>query len=351
MVEKSLVPCCAGRAKGCYWVMTKRVKIKFTNGLSFRSGVREILNLVEAEFEFIESDQPDFVIFGPYGSDIPKGAFTRIGYYCENMKPDTTVCDWAFGTRYEEEINHPRYVRIQWHGFDPNSLIKSRTNIDEVIKQKTRFCNFVYSNPSAFREKFCAALSKYKPVDAPGKSMNNMPSIESTNGHEGDIWQRKRAFISQYKFTIAFENSSYPGYHTEKILDPMGVNSLPIYWGNPHIDRHFNHHSFVNAHEHLRANGSRLVGFLDTNCQRESSYALAGSSVVSPKVKRKLKSVGQGLKTGLQYETDFDELIERIIEIDRNDDLYARYLSEPWFENNQPPSNEHVVQRWREIFG
>ncbi len=332
--------------------MRKQVRIKFTNGLSFESGVREILNVVLSEYEFIESERPDFVIFGPYGSDIPKGAFTRIGYFCENMKPDMTVCDWAFGTRYENEVDDPRYSRIQWHGLDPNSLIKNQTNIDEVIQRKSRFCNFVYSNPLAFREKFCAALSKYKPVDAPGKSMNNMASIESTNGHQGDMWQRKRAFISQYKFTIAFENSSYPGYHTEKIFDPMMVNSVPIYWGNPHIDRHFNTRSFVNAHEHLRANGSRLVEFLDANCQREFSDARPGTSnVVSTTVKRKLKGVGQGLKTRLQYESDFGELIEKIIEIDRDNDLYARYLSEPWFHGNKPPSNESVAQRWRQIFG
>ena len=331
--------------------MKKQVRIKFTNGLSFESGVREILNVVLSEYEFVDSDRPDFVIFGPYGSDVPKGAFIRIGYYCENMKPDMSVCDWAFGTRYEEDVNNPRYLRIQWHGLDPNSLIKNQTNVNEVIKQKTRFCNFVYSNPSAFREKFCAALSKYKPVDAPGKSMNNMESIESTNGTSGDMWQRKRAFLSHYKFTIAFENSSYPGYHTEKILDPMQVNSLPVYWGNPHIDRHFNTRSFVNAHEHLRANGSRLVGFLDAKCQREFSYSSTGrSNVVSSKIKAKLKGAGQDLKTRLQYETDFDDLIERVIEIDRDESLYARYLSEPWFEKNQPPSNEHVVQRWREIF-
>ncbi|PYS64745.1 MAG: hypothetical protein DMF74_05970 [Acidobacteria bacterium] len=332
--------------------MAKQVKIKFTNGLGFASGVRDILNAVASQYEFIESDRPDFVIFGPYGDEMPKGSFTSVGYYCENMKPDMSVCDWAFGTRYEEEVNHPRYLRIQWHGFDPNSLVKNDLNLDQAISRKTRFCNFVYSNCVPFREKFCAELSKYKPVDAPGKSMNNMPGIESTNGVKGDMWQRKRAFISQYKFTIAFENSSYPGYHTEKILDPMMVDSLPIYWGNPCIDQHFNTRSFVNAHQHLSANESRVVGFLDATCQRDFSYARSqGRDVLRSKVKRKLKGVGQAVKTRLQYQANFDQLIEKIIEIDRDESLYARYVSEPWFQHNQPPSNEHVVQRWREIFG
>ena len=41
-------------------------------------------------------------------------------------------------------------------------------------------------------------------------------------------------------FTIAFKNDSYPGYTTEKIYEPMYVNSLPIYSGNPLVYRDFN---------------------------------------------------------------------------------------------------------------
>src|SRR5438034_9742205 len=120
----------------------KTVKIKFTNGLSFESGMRDILNVVASEYEFIDSGRPDFVIFGPYGSDTPQGAFTTIGYYCENMKPDMSVCDWAFGTRYEEEVNHPRYLRSHWHGFDPHLVVKTDLNLNQAISRKTRFCNF-----------------------------------------------------------------------------------------------------------------------------------------------------------------------------------------------------------------
>ena len=49
----------------------KKINVGFTNGLSFESGVRDILNVVGSEYEFVESDQADFIIFGPYGSDVP----------------------------------------------------------------------------------------------------------------------------------------------------------------------------------------------------------------------------------------------------------------------------------------
>ena len=42
----------------------------------------------------------------------------------------------------------------------------------------------------------------------------------------------KLKIISNHKFNIAFENSSYPGYVTEKITDAFIANTIPIYWGD-----------------------------------------------------------------------------------------------------------------------
>ncbi|BAZ01854.1 hypothetical protein NIES37_58610 [Tolypothrix tenuis PCC 7101] len=331
--------------------MKKEIKIKFINGITYEAGIQEILNCVADKYSFVKTEKPDFIIFGPYGNDIPpKGEYIRIGYYCENMTPDMNLCDWAFGVPYEEEINNPRYMRIQWHGFDPNVLVKTNLDLDAQIAQKTKFCNFIYSNKVPLREQFYRALSKYKPVDAPGKSMNNMPGIDSTI-QQTSKWKRKRDFLSQYKFTIAFENYSYPGYNTEKLLDPMVVNSLPIYWGNPYIGRHFNTNSFVNTHDYFKENRCPLLKFVELNSNADFKD-MRPLTFIKPgdKIKRKFKSISREIKIKILY-SSFDEIIEKIIEIDRDDTLYAKYLSEPWFYQNKPPSNESVVNRWQEIFG
>ena len=54
-------------------------------------------------------------------------------------------------------------------------------------------------------------------------------------------------FLKPYKFNIAFENRSLPGYTTEKIFEPMLARCLPIYWGNPLINEEFNPRSLLNA--------------------------------------------------------------------------------------------------------
>jgi hypothetical protein len=42
--------------------------------------------------------------------------------------------------------------------------------------------------------------------------------------------------LSGYKFSICFENTSYPGYVTEKIIDCLVAGTIPIYIGAPDID-------------------------------------------------------------------------------------------------------------------
>ena len=93
--------------------------------------------------------------------------------------------------------------------------------------------------------------------------------------------QDKQEFISNYKFNIAFENSAVRGYTTEKIMDAMTANTLPIYWGNPWIGKDFNERSFINVN--------------------------AFSSL--------------------------EEAVQRIVELDTNDEQYLNIMKEPWVED------------------
>ena len=330
------------------------IKLRFQNGLSLESFKREVfdVNNVSNFFAFEESDNPDFIIFGPYGNDIPPvGNYIRIAYFCENITPDFSNCEWAFGVPREKEIGRNNYKRIQWHGVFPQSLIKPENQeIDRIVQSKTCFCNFLYSHKVAYREQFFKELSKYKKVDAPGKSMNNMPSIDSI--YKGDIWERKRQFLSPYKFTIAFENYSYPGYQTEKLYDSMAVNSIPIYCGDPFIGDIFNTRSFINAFETLQPNYSSSLQKLEQKVQlsfidiRPQFY-----KNLSHRTLRKIKQVGRELKMKIEFNNlNYKALVDRIVEIDENEGMYRNTLAQPWFNNNTAPALDCITDRWTEIF-
>ena len=136
-------------------------------------------------------------------------------------------------------------------------IIREFRNID-----KSRFCNFVYSNydknfsGAVKRVEFCKSLMKYKKIDCAGVIMQNtdeLKRLEKNIIHDkqySSILDTKLKYMSKYKFTIAFENQSYPHYVTEKILHPFLVGSIPIYWGCPQVAQMFNPAAFINCHDY-----------------------------------------------------------------------------------------------------
>ncbi|WP_454801077.1 glycosyltransferase family 10 domain-containing protein [Mucilaginibacter phyllosphaerae] len=330
------------------------IKLQFKNGLLLPTFKKEVfdINGVSDLYDFVESNEPDFIIFGPYGNDIPpSGNYTRIGYFCENVMPDMQVCEWAFGIPNEADVNHPRYKRIQWHGTDPQALIKTDTyNAEQIAADKKHFCNFLYSHRVLYREAFFKQLSARKRVDAPGRSMKNMPGIDEQ--YTGNIFERKRKFLTNYKFTVAFENYVYPGYQTEKLYDAMLSNSIPIYFGDPLVGNIFNTASFVNAADYIIPKNKKLLSLLEKVSQ-PSFVDIRPAFYKSPlnRLQRKLKAWGRAIKMDMQFKSiNFTPLINRIIELDSNPVLYAEMLKQPWFIDNRPPQDTLSKNRWIEIF-
>lgn len=47
-----------------------------------------------------------------------------------------------------------------------------------------------------------------------------------------------------YRYIIVAENCRFPGYFTDKILDCFATGAIPIYWGNPQINKLFDNRGF-----------------------------------------------------------------------------------------------------------
>ena len=45
----------------------------------------------------------------------------------------------------------------------------------------------------------------------------------------------KMKTLSRYTFALTFENTDYPGYITEKLLDALSAGAVPLYWGGGHL--------------------------------------------------------------------------------------------------------------------
>jgi hypothetical protein len=243
---------------------------------------------------------------------LPEGKYVKIFWGNEHVRPDMNKCDWAFSTYFEDDINHPRYMRlpIMTNDYQLKNLgippLTKKIDMKKIKKEKTRFCNFIYSQDVPARNNFFKGLSGYKRVDAPGRCMTNMPPISSDSAKKSRSsanWVLdKLEFLKKYKFTIAFENMSKSGWVTEKLTHPMLVNSIPIYVGNKAINRDFNTKSFINYHDF----------------------------------------------------NNMKDFIDYIIKVDKDDKLYESILKQPWYNGNKMPDEfyeERVLKRFREIFG
>ena len=157
----------------------------------------------------------------------------RIVFVGESYVPDFNQFDCAIG--FDDLTFGDRYLRIPLFAFygDFRKLcsLPPLAPADKGALLNRGFCSFVVSNEDGdpARIEFFRRLSKYRPVASGGKILNNV------GGRVPD----KSAFIAKYKFNIAFENSVVPGYTTEKVMEPLAVRSVPIYYGNPDIAADF----------------------------------------------------------------------------------------------------------------
>ncbi|MBP7866501.1 MAG: glycosyltransferase [Acidobacteria bacterium] len=268
-----------------------RIRIWFTDfwgGFDPRDNY--LVSVLGKHFDLEVNPRADVLVHCVFGWKHLRYACPRVCFTVENTRPDYRRSDYHVGFDLEP---HPRYLR--WPVFlcyYPPGLLLGPRDIDGILKRKTRFCGFVVSNPNA-RERIDLfhALSAYRRVDSGGRVLNTL----------GCRVPDKVAFLRECRFAIAYENSSHPGYTTEKIYEAFLAGAVPIYWGSPRVEEDFNPAAFINAH--------------------------------------RFASLG--------------ELVDHVRIVDRDEALYRGYLSEPCFAGDKVPEafrEERLVAFFDGIF-
>lgn len=235
----------------------------------------------------------DILIFGPFGDRWTRVSSTipKIHYTGENtpiVKRDDVKLNLGF---IHADMNDSSYLRlplwmieINWFRADAERIINPKPiPIDRCCKvymdePRDKFCAFIVTNPrQPARNAAFHWLSQYKKVDSAGRLFNNVGAdiFAGLGGAGGEL--KKLEFLKNYKFCLAYENESSPGYTTEKWLHAKAAGCVPIYWGDPKFEREFDIDSCIDAR-----------------------------NVVTPK-----------------------ELIDLVSSVDSNDDLYNKIRSKP----------------------
>ena len=261
---------------------------------------RRFFPYVFDKYDLVLSPDPEVVFYSVYSQAVRSlcrsplasarsrgshpGKFVRVFLTGENFEPDMSTCEFAI--TFSSFVDHENHLRLPlwvyenraW-GYGPEQLIKrSDTDWEKVAAGKTQFCNFVYLHPVPFRDAIFRQLNAYKRVDSAGSHLNSMNgwTVPMTPSRVG----AKVEFFSRYKFTLAIENAIWPGYTTEKLVDPMFAHSIPIYVGDPQAQRFVRHvelYRFCPLREHEADAGIRARGR-----QRPCALSQAAGRAVLP---------------------------------------------------------------------
>lgn len=189
---------------------------------------------------------PDLLFYSVFGTK-------NLGYLGKKVLINPEIHSVGYGRpdfsiSYHEATN-PGRLRLPiwaWHS-QPELLVPSSQRFPMVGQY---FCNFTYSNPNCeFRNRFFLALDRIKSVDSLGAAFRSESPRFTLDSRDSINWRGSKALmLSNYRFTISFENVSAPGYSTEKLSDAFLAGSVPIYWGDPFIAEDFNEQAFISAH-------------------------------------------------------------------------------------------------------
>jgi hypothetical protein len=159
-----------------------------------------------------------------------------------------------------------------------NNFLSNLCNRSFINKIPSQFCSFIVSNPKCeIRNKLFHKLNNYKKVNSMGSHENNIGGKISYPYWSNEFFN----VIGSHKFMICCENTKMETYSTEKIVNPYIAKTIPIYWGSHNIKNIFNLDSML----------------------------------------------------FLENETDeaFEKLINKIIELDNDDEKYLEFINRPIF--------------------
>jgi GR25 family glycosyltransferase involved in LPS biosynthesis/glycosyltransferase involved in cell wall biosynthesis len=293
---------------------------------------REYMKDVEVNgysLETLGNIKQDIIIFGPFGQTWKKLEGPKVHYTGENTEPimeRSVKLNIGF-----KNITHPAYFRlplwmleVNWYNAEniaefKNPLplpLEACTTVNKSIR--TKFCAFIVSNPkNTIRNEAFQALTQYKPVDSAGKLYNNVGDqiFAGLGGGGGEL--KKHEFLKDYKFCLCYENESSDGYVTEKLLHAKAAGCIPIYWGAPDVSRDF-----------------AAEGFIDMTSSPENLVEKVKEIDTNDELYEKMRSV-PAIKS--EYVPDLKDKLEKLVERILGGHLLVTFATEKFW-----PS----LQRW-----
>lgn len=248
----------------------KIIKVAVTNfwvGFNLENGfVKYLLDLSFKNWvEVFDLETADIILTSVFPHTLSQFPEKTIAFIWENIRPDYRLYRFSLSSDFDDyfgrNVRCPFwFTEISWsseykksgltgdgaHGREPlvslEGLVKPRIG----FHKRKKFCAFVAGNPEPHRMMAVEAL-------------NNIDRVMLYGPISGKLDPRsKYQILRDFNFTLCFENSIFPGYYTEKVLQAWVAGTVPLYFSDKNVAIDFNPKSFIN-----RGDFSKLDDFVN----------------------------------------------------------------------------------------
>lgn len=242
----------------------KTVKIHFVGfwkNLDFENNI--FTALLKRRYHVVfDSVDPDFLFCSPLGEpfDYMKYDCPRIMYTGEFLSANFNTVDYFIGyddiTFGDRALRFPLFLMDKLGDQTSNDIL-TEDQAAAILREKEYFCDYIFGHDTQLgvREQILEGLSAYKRVECAGRHRNNMPDHQVFN------MDSKKPFMKKCKFSISAESVRYPGFTSEKIGHAFDARAIPVYFGDPNIGNDFNEDAFVdyNRYKTVEAMVSKVI--------------------------------------------------------------------------------------------
>jgi hypothetical protein len=238
--------------------MTKpKLKLGFTD--YYKTLDDFFMSVLSMSFDIERDDvNPDYLIFcdetfGQNNKNFDPNKTVKIFFTGENRRPYHYQAHHAISF---DHLDGHQFYRLPLYVLD--NWVQTKNGVPDMLEEKRSyvhyddkewFCGFVASNPAGeYRNHIFHKLNEYKPVMSGGPLFNNIGSVLPRDVNS------KIDFFRKCRFSLCFENSSWPGYCTEKIMHGFIARTVPIYWGSPTVSMDFQEGSYISRHDFVSDN-------------------------------------------------------------------------------------------------
>ena len=229
----------------------------------------------------------------------------------------------------------------------PNDPTSREKYVDDIVKQKTRFCSFTVKTLMMFGHYMADALvrhvvhhmlsKQYKYCDMLGPKHNAEQDEHLLCNRDNPKYKHHRITHhllaecqKEFKFSINMENTASYGYTSEKVYTGLIAHTIPIYFGNKDVANIINKERIIFCDIDDELLVDKREEYRELTREWRQKFGKFNQNKTAGDIAQRL-SFEWGLKN---YGPHLQLCVDEIIKVDKNDTLYRHKLLQPVIPNN-----------------